>query len=115
MSPESWVALIWVPDPYEHLLASLGTCTSMTIRMYANRKKMALDDVKVVLSHSREHAADCENCEGEPQKLETLHRAISFQGDLSEDEIDKLMEIADKCPVHKTLLSEIKVTNELVR
>jgi uncharacterized OsmC-like protein/alpha/beta superfamily hydrolase len=102
------------PDPYEHLLASLGTCTSMTIRMYANRKKMALDDVQVVLSHSREHAVDCENCEGEPQKIEKLHRAISIQGDLSEQEITRLMEIADKCPVHKTLLSDVEVTSELV-
>lgn len=102
------------PDPYEHLLAALGTCTSMTIRMYANRKKLTLDDVTVTLNHSREHVKDCEDCDEQPRRIETLDRQISFKGDLTEAEVEKLMEIADKCPVHKTLLGEIRITSELV-
>lgn len=102
------------PDPYEHLLAALGTCTSMTIRMYANRKKLKLEDVKVKLSHSRDHVTDCEGCEDQPKKIETLDREISFTGDLSQAEREKLMEIADKCPVHKTLLGEISITSRMV-
>lgn len=111
---------IWVggedlgPDPYEHLLAALGTCTSMTIRMYANRKKLPLEDVMVKLSHTRDHVTDCEGCEDEPKKIETLDREISFEGDLSQANREKLMEIADKCPVHKTLLGEISITSRMV-
>jgi putative redox protein len=101
------------PDPYEHLLAALGTCTSMTIRMYANRKKLQLEDVKVKLSHSRDHVTDCEGCEDQPKKIETLDREISFKGDLSQAEREMLMEIADKCPVHKTLLGEISITSRM--
>ena len=86
----------------------------MTIRMYANRKKLALDDVTVSLSHTREHAKDCEDCDEQPRQIETLDRKISFKGDLSETEVDRLMEIADKCPVHRTLLGEIRITSELV-
>ena len=102
------------PDPYEHLLAALGTCTSMTIRMYANRKKLQLEDVKVKLSHSRDHVTDCEGCEDQPKKIETLDREISFKGDLSQAEREKLMEIADKCPVHKTLMGEVSITSRMV-
>ncbi len=102
------------PDPYEHLLAALGTCTSMTIRMYANRKKLALDDVTVKLSHTREHRKDCEECDEQPRQIETLDRQISFKGDLTVDEVEKLLEIADKCPVHKTLLGELEITSRLV-
>jgi len=102
------------PDPYEHLLAALGTCTSMTIRMYANRKKLRLEDVKVKLSHSRDHLTDCEGCEEQPKKIETLDREISFIGDLTQAEREKLMEIADKRPVHKTLLGEISISSRMV-
>ena len=102
------------PDPYEHLLAALGTCTSMTIRMYANRKNLQLEDVKVKLSHSRDHVTDCEGCEDQPKKIETLDREISFIGDLTQTEREKLLEIADKCPVHKTLLGEISITSRMV-
>jgi uncharacterized OsmC-like protein/fermentation-respiration switch protein FrsA (DUF1100 family) len=102
------------PDPYEHLLAALGTCTSMTIRMYANRKNLQLEDVKVKLSHSRDHVTDCEGCEDQPKKIEILDREISFIGDLTQEEREKLMEIADKCPVHKTLLGEISITSRMV-
>ncbi|WP_028025062.1 bifunctional alpha/beta hydrolase/OsmC family protein [Enterovibrio calviensis] len=101
------------PDPYEHLLAGLGACTSMTIRMYANRKKLALDDVKVTLSHSRQHGADCEHCDEEHSKVEVLARTIELVGNLTEEERQRLLEIADKCPVHKTLESKIVITTAL--
>ena len=101
------------PDPYEHLLASLGTCTSMTIRMYANRKKLPLTDIRVELTHSRDYVTDCENCDDEPRKIETLARQISFTGDLTDAEQKRLMEIADRCPVHRTLLGDIDITSQL--
>ncbi|MCZ6619095.1 MAG: alpha/beta fold hydrolase, partial [Gammaproteobacteria bacterium] len=72
------------PDPYEHLLAALGTCTSMTIRMYANRKQWPLKDVQVKLQHTREHAADCANCEDKPTRVDVLSRAIRLEGELDE-------------------------------
>lgn len=91
------------PDPYEQLLAALGTCTSMTLRMYANHKKIALDDVVVQLSHNRQHRSDCENCEQSNGFIDVLERKITFKGELSEAEKKRLLEIADRCPVHKTL------------
>ncbi|WP_407330795.1 alpha/beta fold hydrolase [Enterovibrio sp. 27052020O] len=101
------------PDPYEHLLAGLGACTSMTIRMYANRKKLPLDDVKVTLSHSRQYGEDCEHCDDDHSKVEVLSRTIELVGDLTEQERQRLLEIADKCPVHKTLESKIVITTAL--
>lgn len=106
------------PDPYEHLLASLGTCTSMTIRMYANRKKWPLDKVGVSLKHERSYSKDCENCDetenGKPQQIDSIFREVYFKGDLSTEQRERLLEIADKCPVHKTLHSHIVVKTELV-
>lgn len=102
------------PDPYEHLLAALGTCTVMTIRLYANRKSIPLEDVIVELRHGRDHFKDCEHCEDEaPRKIEVIDREITLVGDLSESQRQKLLEIADKCPVHRTLHSELHVNSEL--
>lgn len=101
------------PDPYEHLLAALGTCTSMTIRMYANRKKIPLKQVSVSLEHSRQHAKDCENCEKSDAKIEVFHRVLTLDGDLSDEQREQLLAIADKCPVHRTLCSKIDITTEL--
>ncbi len=97
------------PDPYEQLLAALGTCTSMTIRMYANRKQWPLEDIEVELEHSREHAADCEGCEDGKQKVDVLSRAIRLVGDLDAEQRARLMEIADRCPVHRTLEGELRI------
>ncbi|MGB1237294.1 MAG: alpha/beta fold hydrolase [Pseudomonadales bacterium] len=103
------------PDPYEQLLASIGACTSMTIRMYANRKKLALDDVSVTLSHSRTHIKDCQDCDSEkPQSIEVISREITLKGDLTDAQKQRLMEIADKCPVHKTLHGNLSITSTLV-
>ena len=97
------------PDPYEHLLAALGTCTSMTLRMYANRKGWPLDDVEVRVSHRREHAADSEAVEADAAPLEVLSRTIRLVGDLSADQKDRLMAIADRCPVHRTLENDLVI------
>ncbi|MDZ7670944.1 MAG: OsmC family protein [Gammaproteobacteria bacterium] len=97
------------PDPYEHLLAALGTCTSMTVRMYANRKEWPLDDVDVRLLHARRHAKDCEDCESQGARVEVLERHITLHGDLTEEQRKRLMEIADRCPVHRTLEGDLRI------
>jgi len=101
------------PDPYEHLLAALGTCTSMTIRMYANYKKLPLDDVTVTLSHDRQHITDCEGCDKNPQKIEVINRAVTLSGDLTEENRQRLLEIADRCPVHQTLHGDLRIETQL--
>ncbi len=101
------------PDPYEHLLAALGSCTAMTLRMYASRKLLPLDDVVVELSHSRQHRDDCENCENTNSRIEVLERRIELVGNLSDAERQRLLEIADKCPVHRTLESDPQVQTKL--
>lgn len=97
------------PNPYEYLLAALGTCTSMTIRMYANRKKLPLENIDIDLSHDRIHAQDCEQCESDGGMVDRITKVIRLQGDLSEQERTRLIEIADRCPVHKTLHNELLI------
>ncbi|MCA9271897.1 MAG: OsmC family protein [Phycisphaerales bacterium] len=97
------------PSPYDYLLASLGACTSMTLRMYAERKGLALERVSVRLRHRRVHADDCSDCESKRGQVAELERVISLRGDLSDAERARLLEIADKCPVHRTLAGEIKI------
>jgi len=99
------------PTPYDLLLMSLGACTSMTLRMYANRKKLPLDDVDVILVHERVHADDCAECD---QKIERLTRRITLHGDLTDEQKQSLLVIADKCPVHRTLESDPVIVTELV-
>ncbi len=101
------------PTPYDYLLASLGACTSMTLRMYAERKKLALRAVSVRLIHRRIHAKDCADCESTDGQIAEIERIIDLQGDLTPDERQRLLEIADKCPVHRTLEHEIKVRSRL--
>jgi putative redox protein len=101
------------PDPYEHLLAALGACTAMTLRMYASHKSLPLANVKVELRHSRDYHKDCESCDAEPGKIEVIDREITLEGDLSEQQQQRLLEIADRCPVHRTLHSELHVNTRL--
>ncbi|KTF12521.1 bifunctional alpha/beta hydrolase/OsmC family protein [Pseudoalteromonas carrageenovora] len=101
------------PDPYDHILAGLGACTSMTLRMYATLKKLPLDHVKVELEHTRDYYKDCDNGEC-TQNLEAITRKITLRGDLTEAQRQRLLEIADKCPVHKTLHNSPLVVSELV-
>ena len=97
------------PGPYDLLLAALGACTSMTIRLYAERKGLPLTRVEVKLRHSRIHATDCAECETREGMLDRIERAITLEGDLDAAQRARLMEIADKCPVHRTLTSEINI------
>ena len=97
------------PSPYEYLLAGLGACTSMTIRLYADLKKLPLTRVAVRLTHDKIHAADCESCETREGKIDRIEREITLEGDLTAEQRAKLLEIADKCPVHRTLHGEIDV------
>ena len=97
------------PSPYEYLLAGLGACTSMTIRLYAELKKVPLEHVSVRLRHDKIHAADCEHCETQEGKIDRIDREVTLKGDLSVEQRAKLMEIAEKCPVHRTLHSEIDI------
>lgn len=99
------------PSPYDLLLMSLGACTSMTLRMYANHKKLPLEDVTVRLQHERVHAEDCVDCN---DKIERITRRISVRGDLTEEQRQRLLEIADRCPVHRTLESDPQIVSELV-
>ena len=95
------------PSPYELLLAALGTCTAMTIRMYASRKQLPLDAVRVKLRHEKIHAEDCDHCETATGKLDRIERHIELDGDLDADQHAALIAIANKCPVHRTLHGEI--------
>jgi len=97
------------PNPYDFLLAGLGACTAMTVRMYAERKAWPLERVSVTLTHAKIHAADCESCETKEGMIDRIDRVISFAGALDAEQRKRLMEIADKCPVHRTLTSEIDI------
>nr|WP_249128172.1 alpha/beta fold hydrolase [Bradyrhizobium lablabi] len=100
------------PGPYDFLLAGLGACTSMTMRMYADLKKLPMDRVTVTLRHSKIYAKDCEECETRDGKLDQIDRVIGIEGELDADQRKRLMEIADKCPVHRTLTSEIRIVTK---
>jgi uncharacterized OsmC-like protein len=97
------------PGPYDLLLAALGACTSMTLRLYANRKKLPLTRTEVRLRHSRIYATDCAECETKEGMLDRIERVITLEGDLDAEARKQLLEIADKCPVHRTLVSEIDI------
>lgn len=101
------------PSPYQFLSAALASCTAMTIQMYARRKTWDVKNVTVHINYSKEHAIDCENCENESAKIDTFNREINFEGNLSDEQKIRLLEIADKCPVHKTLHSETQVVTKL--
>ena len=101
------------PTPYELLVSALGACTGMTLRMYADRKNLPLDAVTVRLRHQKIHAEDCADCEDEKSKIDFIEREIELQGDLDLASRRKLLEIADKCPVHRTLESRTKIESRL--
>jgi putative redox protein len=98
--------------PYELLLAALGSCIAMTLRMYAERKKWPLEDVTVELRHEKSHAKDCERCETAEGKLDVIYRKVEFTGDLDDEQRARLMEIAEKCPVHRTLHGPLEIHPE---
>lgn len=100
------------PTPYEYISAALAACTSMTLQMYARRKKWNLGNVETHVSHSRTHAEDCSNCDKEGSKIDTFKRHITIEGTLDETQRKRLLQIADRCPVHRTLTSHIAVKTE---
>jgi putative redox protein len=101
------------PDPYSLLLASLGACTAMTLQLYARKKAWPLEKVEVSLRHSRIYARDCEECETKEGKISHIDKYISLTGPLTDEQKARLMEIALRCPVHRTLTSEISITDYL--
>lgn len=101
------------PGPYEYLLMGLGACTSMTLRMNAELKKLPLTRVRVRLSHRKIHAKDCADCASREGKVDEITREIVLEGELTDEQRQRLLEIANRCPVHRTLTSEIKVRSRL--
>ena len=97
------------PGPYDLLLSALGACTSMTMRMYADRKSLPLERITVTLKHNKIHAEDCAECETREGLIDQIDRVIAIEGTLDADQRQRLMEIADKCPVHRTLTSEVRI------
>lgn len=103
------------PNPYELLLMSLGACTAMTLRLYARRKQWPLERVAVRLSHSRIHAVDCAECETKTGFVDRIEREIELAGPLDATQRARLLEIADMCPVHRTLTHEISIRTKLAK
>jgi uncharacterized OsmC-like protein len=102
------------PTPYDYLLVALGSCTSMTVALYARRKQWPLDGVEVRLRHSKIHATDCAECETKEGRLDRIESEIALIGALTPEQRARLLEIAQKCPVHRTLTSEINIRSRLV-
>jgi putative redox protein len=97
------------PGPYDYVLAGLGACTSMTMRLYADRKSLPLERTTVTLKHSKIYAQDCADCETRQGMLDRIERVIAMEGNLDAEQRKRLLEIADKCPVHRTLTSEVHI------
>lgn len=111
--PESVGGTDTGPTPYDLLAAAFGTCTAMTLRMYADRKKWPLTAVSVGVNHQKVHAEDCQDCEKKSAKVDQFSRTLHLDGDLDEEQRTRLKEIANRCPVHRTLESDIRITTEL--
>lgn len=102
------------PDPYELLLASLGACTSMTVQMYARRKGWPLTAVSVRLRHRKVHARDCADCEQTTAYVDMIEKDVDLSGDLTAEQRARLLEIADRCPVHRTLTGQVRIQSSAI-
>lgn len=101
------------PDPYDYLLMGLGSCTLMTVKMYANRKGWILDDLYLELRHNKRHDEDCANCDDPKSKIDVIEKELIVKGELTQDQLDKLLDISKKCPVHRTLEGDISIKSSL--
>ena len=101
------------PDPYDYLLMSLGSCTVMTIKMYVNHKGWEIDDLYMELRHNKRHADDCDNCQDPKSRIDTIEKEVIVEGDLSDKQVEKILDISKKCPVHRTLLSDISIESSI--
>lgn len=101
------------PDPYDYLLMGLGSCTLMTVKMYARRKGWVIEDMYLELRHNKRHAKDCAECEDPKSRIDHIEKELIIKGDLSQEQLDKLLDISKKCPVHRTLESDISISSSL--
>ena len=101
------------PDPYDLLLMSLGACTVMTVKMYARRKKWPLEDLFLELRHYKSHVEDSESIENPSSRIDLIEKELIIKGDLSQEQRDRLLEISSRCPVHRTLMSDIQIDSTL--
>lgn len=103
------------PDPYDYLLMSLGSCTVMTIKMYVKHKGWEIEDVYMELRHNKRHDEDCENCEDPKSKIDVIEKEVIVKGDLSDEQLDRILDISKKCPVHRTLMGDIDIKSSILR
>ncbi|MEX2601179.1 MAG: OsmC family protein [Balneolaceae bacterium] len=101
------------PDPYDLLLMSLGTCTAVTLRMYAERKEWPVEGVYLELRHYRDHAEDCEGCDDPKTKIDKIEKEIIVKGDLTDEQVERLLEISNKCPVYRTLTGQVEIDSAI--
>lgn len=99
------------PDPYDYLLMSLGSCSAITIKMYADRKKWPVRDIYIELRHHKSHAEDCKECEDPKARIDHIEKEITVTGDLTDEQVQKLLDISARCPVHKTLTGNVKISS----
>jgi len=111
--PESIGGADTGPDPYDLLLMSLGSCTAITLRMYADRKGWPVEEIYLELRHFRDHAEDCVDCDDPSLKIDKIEKELVIKGDLSQDQIDKLLEISKKCPVYRTLTGQVEIISAI--
>lgn len=101
------------PNPYDLLLSALGACTAMTLIMYAERKKIPIESISVELDHERQYREDCEGCSEEERRVETISRRITVSGAITREQKNKLLEIAKKCPIHRTIAAKPTVEDQI--
>lgn len=102
------------PDPYDYLLMALGSCVLMTVKMYANHKEWPVKDLYMELRHNKRHADDCINCDDPKSRIDHIEKELIVEGELDQEQIDRLLEISDRCPVNRTLRGDIRIESSIV-
>ncbi|MDX1671972.1 MAG: OsmC family protein [Balneolaceae bacterium] len=101
------------PDPYDYLLMSLGSCTVMTVRMYADHKEWPVEDIYMELRHNKRHSEDCKNCDDKKSRIDYIEKELIVKGDLSKKQLDRILEISQRCPVNRTLSGDIEIKSSI--